>query len=140
VAARDREMDAVGRDRSRFVLMAQQLLLLPVNEWERKFLNRLIHGDEEGPPPQRLSKRMAETLFEIRDEYELHSTLFGGFSVSTLIQRVYDARADLSSEDDQGWITEVRNSGVNQLRRAGCGRLRRCAAELYLIEPYMDVA
>jgi hypothetical protein len=134
-----REMDAVGRDRTRFVLMAQQLLLLPVNEWERKFLNRLIHGDEEGPPPQRLSTRMAETLFEIRDEYELHSTLFSGFSVSTLIQRVYEARADLS-ESDEEWITEVWNSGVNQLRRAGCGRLRHCAAELTLIERHMDAA
>jgi hypothetical protein len=56
-----REMDAVGRNRSRFVLMAKQCPLLPVNEWERKFLDGLIHGnDTMGRPPQRLSTRQME--------------------------------------------------------------------------------
>jgi hypothetical protein len=41
-----REMDAVGRDRPRFVLKAKQCLLLPVNDWERNFLNSLIHGND----------------------------------------------------------------------------------------------
>lgn len=138
--ASHREMLAVGKDRSRFVLMAKQCLLLPVNEWELKFLNRLISGDEMDPePPQKLSTRMAETLFEIRDEYELHSTMYGGFSVPTLIQRVYAARTELD-EGDEEWITEIRNSGADRLRRRDIARLRRCAVQLGEIEPYMDIA
>jgi len=134
------EMLAVGKDRSRFVLMAKQCLLLPINEWELKFLNRLISGDETDPaPPQKLSTRMAETLFEIRDEYELHSTLYGGFSVPILIQRVYEARTELD-EGDEEWIVKLWNSGARQLRRRDIAILRRCAVQLGLIEPYMDVA
>jgi hypothetical protein len=40
------EMDAVGR-RARFVSMAKQCLAFPdINEWERKFLDSLIRGNE----------------------------------------------------------------------------------------------
>ena len=75
-----REMDAVGRDRARFVRMAKQCLAFPyIIEWERKFLNSLIHGNEMiGGPPEQLSLRQAETLLSIRDKYELHSELHGG--------------------------------------------------------------
>ena len=72
-------MDAVGRDRARFVRMAKQCLAFPdIIEWERKFLNSLIRGNEMmGGPPEQLSLRQAETLLSIRDEYELHSELHG---------------------------------------------------------------
>ena len=76
-----REMDAVGRDRARFVSLAKHCLAFPdINEWERKFLDSLIRGNEimVGPPEQ-LSLRQAERLLSIRDEYELHSELHGGF-------------------------------------------------------------
>jgi hypothetical protein len=75
-----REMDAVGRDRVRFVTMAKQCLAFPdINEWERKFLDGLIRGNEMmGGPPEQLSLRQAERLLSIRDEYELHSELHGG--------------------------------------------------------------
>jgi hypothetical protein len=131
-----REMDAVGRDRGRFVMMAKQCLLFPLNVWERNFCESLI-----AEPPERLSTRQAETLFEIRDEYELHSKLHGGFSVVTLIQRVYEARLDLD-EGDEEWITEIwnRRPVVDRLRRRDLGRLRRCSIEIGAIEPYMDVA
>ena len=75
-----REMDAVGRDRARFVSLAKHCLAFPdINEWERKFLDSLIRGNEMmvGPPEQ-LSLRQAERLLSIRDEYELHSELHGG--------------------------------------------------------------
>ena len=135
-----REMHKVGQDRARFVLMAQQLLLLPVNEWQRNFLNSLIYGNDLMiKPPKTLSTRQAESLFEIRDEHELHSTLYGGFSVPILIQRIYGARADLD-EDDEEWIVALWNSGVRQLRRRDIARLRRCAVQLDLIEPYMTDA
>jgi hypothetical protein len=88
-----REMDAVGRARARFVSMAKQCVALPINEWEAKFLDGLIRGNAMmGAPPQRLSVRQMEVLFEIRDAYELHATLHGGFSIPLLIQQVYEAR------------------------------------------------
>ena len=129
-----REMDAVGRDTARFVLMAKQCLLLPLNHWERRFCESLI-----AEPPERLSTRQAETLFEIRDEYEMHSTLYGGFSVAILVRRVYENRLDLN-ESDEDWISNIWKSGASSLRRRDVGRLRRCAIEIREIEPYMDVA
>ena len=74
-----REMDAVGRDRARFVSLAKHCLAFPdINEWERKFLDSLIRGNEMmGGPPEHLSLRQAERLLSIRDEYELHSELHG---------------------------------------------------------------
>jgi hypothetical protein len=130
-----REMDAVGRDPGRFVMLAKQCLLLPLNPWEQKFCDSLI-----AEPPERLSTRQAETLFEIRDEYEMHSTLHGGFSVVILIQRVYENRLELTSEDDEAWITRLRDRRIASLRRRDLGRLRRCAIEIREIEPYMDAA
>lgn len=129
-----REMDAVGRDRGRFVLMAKQCLLLPLNPWERKFCESLI-----AEPPERLSTRQAETLFEIRDEYEMHSTLYGGFSVAILVQRVYENRLEFG-EDCERWITELWERGATSLRRRDLGRLRQCAIQIGEIESYMDVA
>jgi hypothetical protein len=130
-----REMDAVGRDRGRFVLLSKQCLLLPLNPWERKFCESLI-----AEPPERLSTRQAETLFEIRDQYEMHSTLYGGFTVSTIVQRVYERRTTLCDETDEAWIAGLHDCGAISLRRRDIGRLRRCAIEVDVIESYMDVA
>jgi hypothetical protein len=134
-----RELDAVGRNRARFVSMAKQCLALPVNEWERDFLESLIRGNAMMGPPQRLSLCQTEVLFEIRDRYELHTTLHGGFSIPVLIQRVYGARLNLN-QDDEEWITALRNSGVNKLRQCDAGRLRRCAIQTGEIEPYVNDA
>ena len=116
------------------------LKTFPLNDWERNFLTGLINGNEMmGGPPERLSTRQAETLFEIRDTYELHSRLNGGFSIPTLIQRIYEARLDLS-ENDEAWIVKLRDSGAVQPRRGQCGILRRLAIEIGAIEGYMDDA
>ena len=133
-------MDAVRRARARFEPVAKYCLHLPVNDWEQHFLNGLIHGtDKMDGPPQELSTRQAEVLFDIRDRYELHATMHGGFSIPTLIKRVYEARRDLD-EGDEEWITALQGSGAVKLRRADIGRLRRCAIQIGEIEPYVDVA
>ena len=123
-----REMDAVGRDPARFILLAKQCLVFRLKPGQRKFCESLI-----AEPPERLSTRQAEWLFEIRDEYELHSTLYGGFSVAILIQRCYEARLDLD-EDDEAWIIKLWKAGTTKLSNAGCGRLRRCATQIGAIE------
>lgn len=131
-----REMEAIRRDRARFVPIAKHCLHFPVNEWEEHFLNSLIDGsDEMGGQPLQLSIRQVEVLFDIRDRYEMHATLHGGFSVPIVIGRVYEARYDLE-EDDEEWITALRISGANKLRRADIGRLRRCAVQIGEIDPY----
>ena len=118
----------------------RRCLRLPVNEWEERFLNNLIHGtDETDGPPQQLSARRMEKLFEIRDKYELHATMYGGFFIPNLIRRVFEARRDLD-EGDEEWITALRGSGVDKLRRADIGRLRRCAVQIGEIKSYMDDA
>ena len=123
-----REMDAVGRDQARFVWMAKQCLLFDLKPGQRKFCESLI-----AEPPERLSTRQAEWLFEIRDEYELHSTLYGGFSVAILIQRCCEARLDLE-EDDEEWIAGLWKAGKKKLSNADCGRLRKCAVRIGAIE------
>jgi hypothetical protein len=130
-----REMDAVGRDRARFVLMCKRCLLFPdLDDRERQFLTDLIYGNEMmGGKPDCLSTRQAEWLFEIRDKYELHSTLHDGFSVAILIRLCYEARLDLD-EYDEKWITEIRKAGRTKLTNAECGRLRRCATQIGAIE------
>jgi hypothetical protein len=130
-----REMDAVGRDRARFVLLAKQCLLFPdLTDWERDFLESLV-----ARPPDRLSTRQAEVLFEIRNNNELHSQLKGGFSVALLIQRAYEGRLDLD-EGDEEWITEIWKSGRTSLRRRHLGRLRRCCVQLGELESHMVAA
>jgi hypothetical protein len=135
-----REMDAVGRDRARFVLMARQCLLLSgLDDKERQFLKDLISGNEMmGGKPDRLSTRQAEWLFEIREKYELHTHLVGDFSVAILIQRVHEARLDIDDPDLE-WITKIwqRVPRPDRLRRSDIGRLRRCAIRIGEIEPYM---
>jgi hypothetical protein len=124
-------MDAVGRDPARFVLMAKQCLLFPdLSEFERDFLESLV-----ARPPERLSTRQAEVLFEIRDDYELHCHLSGGFSVAILIQRAYEGRLDLNERDEE-WIVEIWKSGRTSLRRRHLGRLRWCCIQLGELEPH----
>jgi hypothetical protein len=130
-----REMDAVGRDRARFVLLAKQCLLFPdLTDWERDFLESLV-----ARPPDRLSTRQAEVLLEIRNNNELHSQLKGGFSVALLIQRAYEGRLDLD-EGDEEWVTEIWKSGRTSLRRRHLGRLRRCCVQLGELESHMVAA
>jgi hypothetical protein len=125
-------MDAVGRDRGRFTLMAKQCLLFPdLTEWERDFLESLV-----ARPPERLSTRQAEVLFEIRDDNELISNIGGAINVSNLIQRAYEARLDLD-EGDEEWIVAIWNRGATSLRRRHLGGLKRCCVQLGELEPYM---
>lgn len=124
-----REMDAVGRDRGRFTLMAKQCLLFPeLTEWERDFLESLV-----ARPPERLSTRQAEVLFEIRDDNELISNIGGTINVSNLIQRAYEARLDLD-EGDEEWIVAIWNRGTTSLRRRHLGRLKRCCVQIGELE------
>jgi hypothetical protein len=127
-----REMDAVGRDPGRFIVMAKQCLLFPdLTDWERDFLGSLVTR-----PPDRLSTRQAEVLFEIRDDNELISKIDGNISISTLVRRAYEQRLELD-EGDEEWIVAVWKRGTTSLRRRHIGRLKRCCVQLGELESHL---
>jgi hypothetical protein len=128
-----REMDAVGRDPSRVRVIAKGLLLIPHyqwTDWELDFLQRMA-----AEPPDRLSTRQAEVLFELREVAEVHSDV-GGISVRSLLGRAFEGRVDLD-EGDEEWVEQKYKSGVSALRRRDLGRLRRCCVQLGALEPYV---
>jgi len=106
---------------------------LPLTDWERDFLESLA-----ARPPERLSTRQAEVLFEIRDDNELISKIDGNIKVSNLIQRACEARLDLD-ENDEEWIIAIWNRGTTSLRRRHLGRLKRCCVQLGELEPYVTL-
>jgi GAF domain-containing protein len=83
----------------------------------------------------RLTTRQAEKLFEIRDAVVLHRNI-KGISVRNLINRCFEARLDLS-EDDEEWIVQLWESGAAEVRSRDLGRLKRCSVQLGELEPYM---
>jgi hypothetical protein len=107
------------------------LLFPDLTEWERDFLESLI-----ARPPDRLSTRQAEVLFEIRDQNELISNIDGNIKVSTLIRRAYEARLELD-EGDEEWIIAIWNRGTTSLRRRHIGRLKRCCVQVGELESHV---
>jgi hypothetical protein len=128
-----REMDAVGRDPSRVSVIAKGLLLVPNyqwTDWELDFLQRMATE-----PPQRLSTRQAEVLFELKDAAEMFSDI-DGISVRNLISKAHEGRVDLEQGDDE-WVERIYRSGVSALRRRDLARLKRCCVQIGALEPYM---
>lgn len=127
-----REMDAVGRDPSRVRVIAKGLFLIPNyqwTDWELDFLQRM-----STEPPERLSTRQSEVLFELKEAAEMFSNI-GGISVRNLINRAYEGRVDLEGHDE--WIERIYKSGVSELRQRDLDRLKRCCVQLGELEAYM---
>jgi hypothetical protein len=97
-----KEMDAAGRNPALVKLIAKKLLLIadyPWTDWELDFLERMATT-----PPDRLTTRQAEVLFELRDQAETFPDI-RGISVRSLIAKAYQGRVDLDEGDD-AWIAE----------------------------------
>jgi hypothetical protein len=132
-----REIDRIRKDAAAVRSIAERLLALPnadFTEWELMFLESMARRDS----PDDLSTRQAEKLLEIRDGIEFISE-HRGFSVRILIKGCYEARLDLSEEDER-WIVDVRERNTVSIRRRHIGRLMRCARQLYLVEDEQDRA
>jgi hypothetical protein len=158
------EMHAVSSDPVRVRTLVLSLLALTkiseniFNEWELTFLRDLAEQSAAvialSPKERkelklsarqseallalrdfRLTTRQAEKLFEIRDTAVLHRDI-KGVSVSNLIARCYEARLDLS-DDDETFITELWERGVTELRTPSLMRLKRCSIQIQALEPYM---
>jgi hypothetical protein len=163
--ASDREMDAVARDPARVLQMCLGLLAMAevdeniFDEWKLHFLESLAQQaetilglsrkdrkkwkDSLRPDQARLAQRgfrftvlQMEKLFEIFEACILHKDI-RGISVRNLINRCYECRCDLISEDDEEFIAGLYSSGVAELRRSGLARLKRCSVQLGELEEYM---
>lgn len=159
-----REMHAVSSDPARARNLALSLLALAktaedvFTEWELTFLRDIAEQSAQvmslsgkGRKEFKFSKDRAEALlalrdfrlttlqteklFEIRDAAELYRDI-DGISVRTLINRCYEARLDLS-EDDELFIEQLWKRGVSELRRHDLSRLKRCSKHLGELEDYM---
>lgn len=94
-----------------------------MNEWETSFLH-----DAADWMGEECSQRRAEVLFEIYEDIELISERFG-FSISRLLQACYEARLDLS-EEDEAFIIELYEKRPERVQRRKARRIMRCAREI----------
>jgi hypothetical protein len=69
---------------------------------------------------------------QIRDGIQSVET-FRGFSIKALLAGCFEARNDLS-EDDEQWIASICTISMNSIKRTQAGRLMRCAAQLGLVD------
>jgi hypothetical protein len=96
--------------------------------WEIDFLESM------GANREPLTTRQAEKLMELRDANQSFST-FDGFNIETLIDKCFQARLDLSKDEDIAFVERLRASGTRSIKRRILGRLLRCCRELLVIEP-----
>lgn len=98
-------------------------------DWEKDFLTSINDQSDK----DEFSTRQSEKLLQIRDDYVSVTEIRGGFSIKLILRQCYEARLDLS-EDDEAWIVQRFEQSPTTMRRKHAGRLRRCARELGLIE------
>lgn len=132
-----REIERIREDADAARLVARSLLLLvrsdpkAFSDWEIDFLESIAARIQVGE----FSTRQAEKLLEIQDDVKRVTVVRDGSSVSLLIRGCFEARLDLS-EDDEDWISELYENDRNSIRRKQIGRLMRCAADVGLVERY----
>jgi len=100
-----------------------------LTEWEDDFLESIKSQMDRDD----FTTRQSEKLLQIRDDHQTVTEIRGGFGVKTVLRQCYEARLDLS-EDDEEWIVRRYEQSPTTIRRKHAGRLRRCARQLGLIE------
>lgn len=128
------EIERIRKDADEARRIAKALLNYSVEpgalrEWEENFLRNTSTSTAE-----ELTTRWSERLLDVRDNVE-RITKYKGISISRLVHGCYEARLDLSDEDEE-WIVERYESSRDSVRRKHLWRLLRLAAEIDLIEPH----
>lgn len=125
-----REIDRIRKSPDKFRELARQLLAsAELTEWESTFCESIALKTEL----EEFSVRQSEKLLQIRDEADFVKTI-RGFSIKVLVEKCYEARLDLS-EDDEQWLTASRARDPVSMRRKHAWRLLQCASQLGLIDP-----
>ena len=78
------------------------------------------------------STRQCEVLLDLRDGVTFHSKI-EGFSVRAMIDQTWQARSDLSEEDEQ-FVDALHASGASAIRRRALKRLIGCARSVEVIQ------
>lgn len=98
-------------------------------DWEVDFLDSMAR--RESPEP--LSMRQREILTELRSAAERTASV-DGFSVCGLVERCWLERFELSDENDQRFVEDLKAAGVQAVSGRQRGRLLACCRELGVIE------
>jgi hypothetical protein len=95
---------------------------------ESDFLHSLVRFERV----QEFTRLQIEWLLLIQDELREATEVYG-FSIHLLLKQCFEARLDLS-EDDEEWITLRRETNPHAVPRKFVRRLLRCSCALYLID------
>jgi hypothetical protein len=129
------EIDRVRKRPNTFKPLAAQLLNLPgINWWE--YAERFLREVSKYPHSE-LNSRQAEFLLKLRDDKATHHTIRGGFSVAILIKNCFEARFELSSDEDIKFIESLHKSGHPYVTGRQLGWFIRICKELGEIEGYV---
>lgn len=128
--ASHRQMKALADDLGAVNALASSLLKMPDagwTDWEVDFLEHMARIDGEAP----LSMRQREILSELRDKSRSYTTVGGprGIRVTRLIAQCWEARADLS-EEDEAFVARLFTAHTTALQVAPLARLIRCARQI----------
>jgi predicted glycoside hydrolase/deacetylase ChbG (UPF0249 family) len=123
------EIERLRRDPDEARLPAQRLQNVEsLTDWEEGF----VDSHAERKSREDLTTRQAEKLVQVRDDYTFVSSCHG-FSIDALIRRCFEGRLDLS-EDDEAWVSRLRNEDARSVRQRDAYRLIKCARQLNIIE------
>ena len=132
-----REIERIRKSPDDFRRLAHSLLASAgdLTEWESDFLESVTRraAQRRFDLPECYSLRQSEKLLEIRDGRIPVDTV-RGFSVVTLVKKCYEARLDLS-EDDEIWIAALHAARAFAIKRRDASRLLRLAEQLCIIDP-----
>jgi hypothetical protein len=126
-----REIERIRNDPRAARDIARYLLKLPrgdFTDWEIDFLESVARRSVD----DELTTRQSEKLLQIRDDAEFIAE-YRGFGVGMLLRKCFEARLDLS-EDDEDWIVRMSEKNQASIRRKHVGRLMRCSRELKIVE------
>ena len=130
------EIDRIRKDPKAFRLLASYLLTDPGYARERSefatdFLESISRTERE-----ELTTRQSEILLELRDEARTYFRIGDGLSVEILIAKCFEARADLSRDEDIDRIEALKASGRGFVTGEEIGWFKRICRELGEIEAY----
>jgi len=130
-----REIDRVRKSPKTFKPLAAQLLKQSNGTWW-DYAERFLRDVSQYRLPE-LNARQAEYLLKLRDDKATHYTIRGGFSVAILIKNCFEARLDLSNDEDIEFITSLHNSGRPFVTGRQLGWFIRICKELGEVEGYI---
>jgi hypothetical protein len=131
-----REMQKLSQNPGAVTMLAGYLRKLDTvawTDWEMDFLDSMASRTASEP----ISTRQGEVLAQLNDNAKSYSSL-EGLSISSLVRDCWQARVDLS-EDDEAFIVGLKEAQTTSLKRRQALRLLACARQLELIDGYISI-